>query len=99
MEKYHKPMGCFASILMSVPIGLLDSFVTMYGWNAFVVPTFNAPHLHLLPTWGLLVLFNYLIQKRSDYKDDSPTSWYELTVAVVSCLTSLMLMIIIHLFV
>ena len=57
MEKNHKPMGCFASILMSVPIGLLDSFITMYGWNAFVVPTFNAPYLPLLPTWGAAGVF------------------------------------------
>jgi hypothetical protein len=86
------------SIILAIPILLLDAAVIMYGWNTFIVPTFNLPKLHLIVTMGISIWFSYLIMKPMDI-DDKDITWYQIMNDIGRTLFCWFMMYAIHLFI
>lgn len=98
IEKRHE-IHILGTLFVTVPLGLLDAVVAMYGWNTFVVSAFGVPKLKLISTWGLLVFFNYLIMKKKDFSDDSRTTWEDLIIAMLTTLYVWLIMFVLHFFI
>lgn len=86
------------SIILVIPILLLDAAIIMYGWNTFIVPTFSLPKLHLIVTMGISIWFNYLIMKPRDI-DDKDITWYQIMNDTSNALFCWFMMLAIHLFI
>ncbi len=98
IEKRHE-IHILGALFVTVPLGLLDAVVSMYGWNTFVASAFGVPKLKLISTWGLLVFFNYLITKRKDFSDDSRMTWEDLIIAMLTTLYVWLMMFVLHFFI
>ena len=91
-------VGYLGGLLIAIPISMLDAVVVMYGWNTFITRLFDLPAINnLVLILGALTFFNYLIAKTSD--DRSPLTWGKLYSAIVSSLSTWLLMFIIQLFI
>jgi len=91
-------VGYFVGLLIAIPISMLDAVVVMYGWNTFITRLFDLPAINnLVLIFGALTFFNYLIAKTGD--DRSPLTWGKLYSAIVSILSTWLLMFIIQLFI
>ena len=97
-EKRHE-INILGTLFVIVPVGLLDSVVSMYGWNTFMVSAFGVPKLKLISTWGLLVLFNYLIMKKKDFSGDSRMTWEDLIISILTTLYVWLMMFVLHFFI
>lgn len=98
MKKQHE-IHLLGTMLAAVPIALLDAAVTMYGWNTFVVSAFHVPAIRLINTVGLLMLFNYLITKKSDFDSTDSTTWEQLLSATLTTLLTWLVMFVLHFFI
>lgn len=98
MKKQHE-IHLLGTMLVAVPIALLDAAVTMYGWNTFAVSAFHAPAIRLINTVGLLMLFNYLITKKSDFDSTDRTTWEQLLSATFTTLFIWLVMFVLHFFI
>jgi uncharacterized membrane-anchored protein len=98
MKKQHE-IHLLGTMLVAVPIALLDAEVTMYGWNTFVVSAFHVPAIRLINTLGLLMLFNYLITKKSDFDSTESATWEQLLSATLTTLLTWLVMFVLHFFI
>lgn len=97
-EKGHE-INILGTLFVTVPVGLLNAAVSMYGWNTFVASAFGVPKLKLISTWGILVFFNYLIMKKKDLSDDSRMTWEDLIIAILTTLCVWLMMFVLHFFI
>lgn len=99
MTENRHEVNPLVALLIVWPLGLLDAAVAMYVWNTFVVSAFGVPSLKLISTFGLLVFFNYLITKRSDFANNERLTWEELLSATFTALFTWLVMFVLHFFI
>lgn len=98
MKKQHE-IHLLGTMLVAIPIALLDAAVTMYGWNTFVVSAFHVPAIRLINTLGLLMLFNYLIAKKRDFDGNESMTWEDLLSATLTTLFTWLVMFALNFFI
>lgn len=62
--------GIVGFMLLIVVNSIFNGYVLSVLWGWFVVPTFNAPALGIVPAIGIALVVGYLIQQTNDTKNE-----------------------------
>jgi len=83
MSKDEDTIGCILSVLLLVPILLLNAFAIKYAWNSVIAVVFAVKTLNAWQAYGVAMVTGYLTHNNdvgSGRPKDYPTWAWKMTI-------------------